>query len=148
MEISITGLNLIKNSEGFHTTIYADLRGYPCIGWGHKLQPGQIYPGGITQAQGDALLQEDVKAAETFISNVVKVTLTQGQFDALVSFTYNVKPNVFSGSRLRQLLNAGQYGDAGQQLLLWDKAGKPPVVVPGLKTRREAEFALWNSVAS
>jgi lysozyme len=73
---------------------------------------------------------------------LVRVPLTQGQFDALVDFCFNLGEGRLAGSTLLRELNAGLYAAAGQQLLAWDHAGGK--VIPGLKARREAELALWT----
>jgi lysozyme len=143
MEISDAGLSLIKTSEGFRATVYNDVAGFPTIGYGHKLTPGESFPIGITEAQATALLEQDVQGAEAAVARLVKVALTQGQFDALVDFVYNVGAGRLAGSTLLRMLNAGNTTGAGQQLLLWVYAGG--VKQPGLMTRREAELALWNS---
>jgi lysozyme len=72
----------------------------------------------------------------------VKVALTQGQFDALVDFVFNLGAGRLAGSTLLRMLNAGNTTGAGQHLLLWVNAGGKPQ--PGLVTRRKAELALWN----
>jgi lysozyme len=71
----------------------------------------------------------------------VRVALTQGQFDALVDFCFNLGAGRLSASTLLKELNAAQYTAAAEQLLAWDHAGAQ--VNEGLKARREAEFQLW-----
>jgi len=88
------------------------------------------------------LRQADVAVAEASVQRLVKVPLSQGQFDALVDFVFNLGAGRLASSTLLRDLNAGQYEAAGQQLLLWDHSGG--VEVEGLKARREAELALWN----
>ena len=141
MHISIEGLQLIKTSEGFRSHVYRDIAGYMTIGYGHKLNPGESYPVGITEQQACDILQRDVDWAENIVDRLVKVSLTQGQYDALVDFTFNLGGTRLASSTLLRVLNAGQYDAAGHQLLLWDHAGG--VVVAGLKKRREAEYRMW-----
>ena len=143
MELSATGLELIKRSEGFVGRPYNDLAGFSTVGYGHKIVPHESFPSGVTEPQAEAILAEDVKKAESAIAQLVKVPLTQGQFDALVDFCFNLGAGRLAGSSLLRELNAGQYAAAGRQLLLWDHAGGK--VVPGLKVRRKAELALWTS---
>jgi lysozyme len=83
--------------------------------------------------------------AEGVVSRAVRVALTQGQFDALVDFTYNLGGGRLAASTLLRDLNAGQYDAAAEQLLVWDMAAG--VVNLGLKSRREAEFNLWTGRA-
>lgn len=143
MQLSDVGLELIKRSEGFRSATYVDATGNATIGYGHKLVPGESFPNGITQAQAEQILAGDVNRAEQAVVSFVKVPLTQGQFDALVDFCYNLGSGKLQSSTLLRNLNAGDYAGARDQLLLWDHAG--PAILPGLKIRREAEFALWGS---
>jgi lysozyme len=142
MNISNEGLQLIKVSEGFRANTYLDVAGFPTIGYGHRLLHPESYPNGVTEEEATALLLQDVQGAEQAVSRLVKVALTQGQFDALVDFTFNLGSGRLAGSTLLADLNAGRYADAREQLMLWDKAwGK---VCSALATRRQAEAALWG----
>lgn len=143
MQLSDAGLNLIKQSEGFRANTYNDAAGIPTIGFGHKLLPGESFPNGITEAQAEQILASDVSTACHDVGSLVTVPLTQGQFDALVDFCYNLGRGRLAGSTLLRDLNAGNYDAARQQLLLWDHAGTQ--VLPGLQIRRQAEFNLWAS---
>ena len=109
----------------------------------HKLSATESFPDGITEEQADALLLRDVAIAESAVSRLVRVPLTQAQFDALVDFVFNLGGSRFAASSLLVDLNAGKYDDAAQQLLAWDHSGH--VEVEGLKLRREAEYQMWNS---
>ena len=149
MQTSDNGMNLIKNSEGFRGNAYPDPAtcGKPyTVGYGTT-----VYPSGmpvklgdkVTQEQADAYLRDDVKKFESAVGNAVKVKLTQGQFDALVSFTYNVGPSNMASSTLIKKLNAGDVNGAADEFPRWNKAaGK---VMAGLTTRRAAERALFLS---
>jgi len=141
MQLSEEGLDLIKRSEGFRGQTYKDVAGFPTIGYGHKLLPGESYPEGIDEARASALLANDVKAVEQAVERLVRVQVTQGQFDALVDFCYNLGSARLQSSTLLRALNAGHYDDAREQLLRWDCAGGK--VVSGLQARREAESRLW-----
>jgi lysozyme len=142
MEISTEGLELVKRSEGFSGQVYKDVAGWPTIGYGHKLVVGESFPDGITEVQATTLLLSDVATAEKAISRLVKVALTQGQFDALVDFVFNLGAGRLANSTLLRYLNAGAYANAGLQLMLWDHAGGEEVA--GLKARRQAELQLWK----
>lgn len=145
MRLSTTGLNLIKQSEGFRATTYDDVTGRRTIGYGHKLRPGESFPNGLTRAQAEQLLIADVAAACDAVEHLVHVPLTQGQFDALVDFCFNLGQSRLASSTLLRDLNAGDYDAARRQLLLWDRAGGQ--TLPALQARRQAEFDLWGNAA-
>ena len=154
MQISEQGLDLIKQSEGFRDHVYNDVAGYPTIGWGHKLTPQEIasgiYANGITEIDGEAILITDVAAIESAVLRLVRVAMTQGQFDALVDFTFNLGAQALAGSTLLRDLNAGQYATAGLQLILWDhsRINGVETELPALLKRRQAELALWRGPTS
>jgi lysozyme len=142
MKLSAAGLELIKRSEGFREQVYRDVAGLPTIGYGHRVKPGESFVKGVNEAQAAAMLENDVIEAERTVERLVRVTLTQGQFDALVDFCFNLGAGRLKTSSLLRELNAGRYGIAGEQLLRWDFAGG--VVNSGLRARRQAEFGLWS----
>lgn len=146
MQLSQTGLDLIKRSEGFRARVYRDTAGTATIGYGHRLLAGESFPHGIDQTEACKLLATDVHCAEQAVERLVKVPLNQGQFDALVDFCFNLGAARLAGSTLLRDLNAGDYDAARRQLLFWDHAGMQ--VIDGLKTRREAEFRLWDNANS
>jgi len=143
MQLSAEGLELIKRFEGFRSRQYTDVAGFPTIGYGHRIVPPESFPAGVTEPQAANLLAGDVSAAERAVGRLVKVALTQGQFDALVDFCFNLGSGRLAGSTLLRVLNGGRYGDAAEQLLRWDLAAGE--VNLGLKARREAELRLWKS---
>jgi len=141
MKLSSAGLDLIKRSEGFRSRTYFDTAGFPSIGYGHRLEPKEHYPEGITEAQAEVILLWDVHEAEQAVERLVKVPLAQGQFDALVDFTFNLgSARLLSSSLLREL-NTGHYDVAANELLRWDHCGAEEL--ESLKARRKAERALW-----
>ena len=142
MQLSAKGLELLKRSEGFRSRTYKDVNGFPTIGYGHRLLNSESFPVGISDAQATEILISDVCDAEQAVARLVKVPLTQGQFDALVDFCFNLGAGRLASSTLLKILNRGRYQDAAEQLLRWDIAGGGENA--GLKTRREAEFDLWN----
>lgn len=142
MELSAAGMELLKRSEGFRARVYLDVAGNPTIGYGHRLVHPETFSKGITEAQAAELLAEDVREAVRAVERLVKVPLTQGQFDALVDFCYNLGAGRLAESTLLERLNGGDYDAAAGQLLCWDHAGAAES--PALKARREAELALWN----
>jgi lysozyme len=146
MHLSSAGLGLLKKSEGFRDRVYADVAGFPTIGFGHRLSPHETYPTGISLSQGDAILNQDIAIAETAVTRLVKVPLTQGQFDALVDFVFNLGVGRLASSTLLKYLNTGKYDAAAWELLAWDHAASREI--GSLKARREAEFQLWNPHAA
>jgi len=143
MQLSAAGLELLKRSEGFRSDTYNDVNGFPTIGYGHRLLDHESFSDGITEAQAAGILATDVRSAEQAVARLVKVPLTQGQFDALVDFCFNLGVGRLASSTLLKALNGGRYADAAEQLLRWDIVGGEENA--GLKARREAEFALWHS---
>lgn len=139
MQISQVGINLIKSFEGCQLTAYRDPVGVLTIGYGHTsgVRDGEV----ITQQQAEDLLRQDLDVYENGINSGVKVPLNQYQFDALVSFSYNVGVSAFLQSTLLELLNKGDYVDASNEFDKWVHAGGK--VLQGLVTRRNAEKALF-----
>ncbi|MGK3192499.1 lysozyme [Enterobacter soli] len=146
MQTSDKGIALIKEFEGCKLTAYQDSVGVWTIGYGWT-QPvdGKPIRAGITikQETAERLLKTGLVSYESDVSRLVKVGLTQGQFDALVSFTYNLGALSLSTSTLLRKLNAGDYAGAADEFLRWNKAGGK--VLNGLTRRREAERALFLS---
>lgn len=142
MQLSARGLELLKTSEGFRGHAYLDANGLATIGYGHRLLHPESFPEGIDEVMAGEILVSDVRDAERAVERMVKVPLTQGQFDALVDFCFNLGAGRLGSSTLLKVLNAGRYEDAAEQLLRWDIAGGKENV--GLKARREAEFGLWT----
>jgi lysozyme len=142
MIYSKSGLTLTESFESCRLTAYQDIKGIWTIGWGHT--GTDVFEGlVITQEQADALLLHDVQNAVNHINHLVTVPLTQGEFDALVDFAFNVGCGAFAGSTLLKYLNAKNYDGACEQLELWCRAsGK---VVAGLLRRRQAEEAEFKS---
>ena len=146
MKLSAAGLDLLRKSEGFRSQTYMDVNGFPTIGYGHRLLHPESFPGKISEAQAAEILISDVRDAEQAVKRLVKVQLTQGQFDALVDFCFNLGAGRLASSTLLKILNTSRYEAAAEQLLRWDIAcGQENT---GLKARREAEFALWSTAKS
>lgn len=146
MQTSEKGIALIKQFEGCKLTAYQDSVGVWTIGYGWT-QPvdGKPIRAGMTikQETAERLLKTGLVSYESDVSRLVKVGLTQGQFDALVSFTYNLGARSLSTSTLLRKLNVGDYAGAADEFLRWNKAGGK--VLNGLTRRREAERALFLS---
>lgn len=146
MQTSDKGIALIKQFEGCKLTAYQDSVGVWTIGYGWT-QPvdGKPIRAGMTikQETAERLLKTGLVIYESDVSRLVKVSLTQGQFDALASFAYNLGARALSTSTLLRKLNAGDYAGAADEFLRWNKAGGK--VLNGLTRRREAERALFLS---
>jgi lysozyme len=145
MQLSAAGLELLKRSEGFRSHTYNDVNGFQTIGYGHRLLDRESFPAGISEAHAASMLATDVRSAEQAVARLAKLPLTQGQFDALVDFCFNLGAGRLASSSLLKALNRGQYADAAEQLLRWDIAAGQENA--GLKARREAEYALWHGNA-
>lgn len=139
MRISEYGLNLIKHFEGLRLQAYQCSAGVWTVGYGHTadVRSGDV----IDEAQAGILLLRDVAASEKTVRQHVKVPLSQGQFDALVSFVFNLGRGNFRTSALLRKLNAGDYAGAANELPRWVHAGG--LRLPGLVRRREAERNLF-----
>lgn len=147
MKISPAGINLIKEFEGVRLKAYKCPAGVYTIGVGHSSAAGPpaVKAGmEITNAQAMKILAQDLVQFEDGVEAAVKMPLTQNQFDALVSFTFNVGLGAFQKSTLLKKLNAGQYDAVPAELMKWTKAGGKEL--PGLVRRRRAEAALWRGV--
>ena len=134
------GLALTEQCEGLRLTAYQDSVGVWTIGYGHT--GADVHPGlTITQQQASALLLKDVASAVATVNRLVKVALTQNQFDALVDFVFNAGAGNFASSTLLRVLNTGDYAAAAAQFPRWVHAGNQ--ILPGLVARRNAEQALF-----
>jgi lysozyme len=142
MEFSAAGLELLKKSEGFRARVYMDAAGVPTVGYGHRLLHPDSFKDGISEAEANDILTSDVRHAMQAMERLVKVPLTQGQYDALVDFTFNLGAGRLAGSTLLKLLNKRRYEQAAAELLLWDHAGA--VELKALHERRKAEYELWS----
>lgn len=140
MNISEEGIKLIKNFEGCKLTAYKCPAQIWTIGYGHT--GSDVHSGlKISQEQAEKLLKVDLLIHCNNVSKLVKVPLTQNQFDALVSFEYNIGYGAFASSTLLKLLNNKKYTDAANQLDRWVYGGG--VKLLGLIRRREAEKKLF-----
>jgi lysozyme len=95
----------------------------------------------ITEEQGESLLRSDLQTAERAVNNYVRIALNQNQYDALVSFVFNVGTGNFKFSTLLKYLNVGNVRAAADELDRWNKVKGQPVA--GLTKRRAQEKALF-----
>lgn len=140
MRYSSNGLRLTESFEQCRLVAYQDSKGVWTIGWGHTrgVKAGDT----CTQAQADAWLMEDVQEAVDAVNRLVKVSLTQAQFDALVDFTFNAGVGNFASSTMLRLLNAGDAAGAEDQFARWDMCGGAHLA--GLARRRAAEAGMFD----
>lgn len=141
LHISEQGIALIKRFEGFKPEPYICPGGYRTIGYGHRIRSHEDVSESICEHNAHFLLMEDVKWAEQAIYRHVEIALTQGQFDALCSFIYNVGTGAFMRSTLLKYINKNEHGKVPSELMRWVYAGKTRL--PGLVRRRAAEAELY-----
>ena len=143
MKTSQVGIDLIKKYEGCKLTAYKCPAGKWTIGYGHTktAKKGQK----ISRERAEELLKEDLKNYEKAVNKHVSAPLTQNQFDALVSFTYNCGTGALRTSTLLKNLNAKNYKGASAEFTRWNKSNGR--VLKGLTQRRKAEQTLFNKKA-
>ena len=141
MNYSKTGLALTEQFEGLRLTAYQDQVGRWTIGYGHTagVQQGDT----CTQAQAEAWLASDVSWAVQCVNLYVKIALTQGEFDSLCDFVFNLGSGSFQHSALLILVNQRNFEAAAAEFEKWDHAGGQ--VVAGLLRRRVAEETEFKS---
>ncbi|MGS0893912.1 lysozyme [Burkholderia stagnalis] len=137
------GIALIKQFEGLRLARYLDAVGKPTIGYGHLILPNERFTRPLAPAEAEALLRQDLRGAELNLRKLLRVPVTQQQFDALMSFVFNLGAGRLHSSTLLRYLNAGKPARAADQFLVWNKAGGKPLA--GLTKRRQAERALFLS---
>lgn len=141
MKLSDTGAAIIEEFEGFSSAPYRDSVGVWTIGFGSTKGVGPSSPH-VTRAQASVRLQREVDAEYGAAVNALHLLLNQNQFDALVSFVYNVGPGgIASTTTVGKRLRAHDWSGAANALLAWDKAGGR--ALPGLTRRRHVERSLF-----
>jgi|APGre2960657404_1045060.scaffolds.fasta_scaffold23064_4 GH24 family phage-related lysozyme (muramidase) len=140
MKISAAGIELLKQFEGCRLTAYQDSVGVWTIGFGTTagVKEGQT----ISQVKAEEYLRSDLAIFEKAVTESLKVPVNQNQFDALVSFTYNVGVSAFRSSTLLNLINEKTDKKVvAAEFSKWVKAGNQ--TLPGLVSRRKAESELF-----
>lgn len=140
--INAAGLAHIKKWEGCSLSAYRDVANVLTIGYGSTgshVKPGMR----ITEFQAESLLKNDLDRFERAVEKLVKVPLTDNQFAALVSFSFNVGVGALQSSTLLKKLNAGDYASVPSELMKWVNAGGKKV--NGLINRRRADGALFGT---
>lgn len=151
MRTSAQGREFIKSWEGLELRVYSDVAGYGSVGYGHLLTPEDDYGPTITLEQAEDLFESDVLRIEQGVNKLVTALLDQHEYDAIVSFTFNLGVGALKKSTLLKLVNSNQKALAAEQFGRWVFAGDQNgdgVVdqrdkVRGLVRRRAAERALF-----
>lgn len=158
MRVSSKCIQQIKQDEGVRSKPYQCPALLWTVGVGHVIDPNHarvpmadrkalpIPPGWdrvLSADEIDEILRKDLARFEAGVLRLIKVPLTQGQFDALVSFSFNVGLGNLQNSTLRMKVNRGEYDSAAEQFLVWTKAGGK--VLPGLVKRRTHEKEMFES---
>jgi lysozyme len=134
MKTSTEGLKRLGEREGKRNKAYLDTKGIPTIGVGHtgpEVKLGLVW----SDAQIALALGKDVLWAEAAVNNV-RAGLSQSQFDALVSFVFNIGAGAFKSSTMLKMLNIGDFVGAGKQFDRWHI---PPEIV-GRRTSEKEQF--------
>lgn len=144
-KISENGIKFLQSVEGFSSKAYWDVKGWS-IGFGHFMGATKTLDN-ISYSKAIELLMNDLSWSENVIKKYVKVSLTQNQHDALVSFIYNLGETNFAKSTLLKKLNANDFAGAANEFKNWNKERKNGVLVVNntLSARREKERQLFLS---
>ena len=139
MKTSQYGIDLIKHFEGCELKAYKCPAGVWTIGYGHTkgVEPEDEW----SEDHANHMLEVELEEYEGYVSKYVTAPLGQNQFDALVSWTYNLGGGNLSASTMLKVLNAGEYDEVPNQMLRWNKAGGK--VLEGLTRRRQAEADMF-----
>jgi len=145
MKTGEKGITLIKHYESFSPVIYLCPAGKPTIGYGHVVLPREHFDEPITEEFACEILAKDLAEAESDVEHLITVDLSNNQFDALVSFTFNLGGPALAGSTLRRDLNHYDYDDAADEFLKWVYARVDGVLTKlnGLIARRKSEKELF-----
>lgn len=139
MQTSAQMRQMIGQWEGCRLESYRDAVGVPTVGFGHT--GSDVFMGQkITQAEADHLLSQDLKKFEEHVERLCP-ECSQQEFDALVSFAYNLGQGALAGSTLRKHHNAGNQAAAAGEFGKWNHAGGR--VLAGLTRRRAGEAAVY-----
>ena len=141
MRASQQAMQLIKNFEGLRTKAYICCAGYRTIGYGHVLAINDNRDN-VDINEAEELLLEDISKAEKAVLRNISVELTQGQFDALVSFTFNLGGSALQRSGLRQKINRLEHEAVPREFRRWVYAAG--MAMPGLVRRRNAEVEVYT----
>lgn len=144
MDIDQVGINLIKKFEGCVLRVYKDAIGLDTIGIGHLIKKGESFTV-LTQKEAEDLLHKDLQIFIDGLNKLIKVTLTQNQFNAIVSLSFNIGLGNIKKSTLLKKVNLNDMSGAAEQFKVWNKAGGK--TLPGLIRRRTAEYNLFRGIS-
>lgn len=122
-EIPEIAIEFITKEEGCVLHIYKDQIGYPTIGIGHLILPGEDFSAGITQEQAEEMLRKDLQKTALSIQRLITVPIDDEQYSALLSWTYNLGTGALQRSTMRSKLNREEYMGAADEMLKWCWAG-------------------------
>jgi GH24 family phage-related lysozyme (muramidase) len=147
--VSPNCLILVATFEGKRNTPYNDVAGNATNGIGHLLHTGPVTAEDlpVNDIQVTSWFDEDIQIAVDAVHKFVTVDLTQNEFDALASWTFNLGAGTLQNSAVLKILNSGMYSTASDHMLLYNKVRKNGVLVfsAGLDARRKAEVALFRT---
>jgi lysozyme len=140
MNYSKRGLKLTEDFEGYRLIAYKDQVGVWTVGYGHTngVKEGDV----ISPEQAEQFLQDDIQVCVSWVNQHVPLAVTQGEFDALVDFAFNLGVHAIAGSTLLKYIQEGDFDAAAKEFPKWDKAGGHEVA--GLLRRRMAEQAEFD----
>jgi len=141
MQTSDKGKEFIKHFEGCKLEAYQCSGDVWTIGCGHTR--GVVEGDKISKKQADALLSADIEMVETHVKRLITVDLNQSQWDAIVSWCFNLGCGNLRASTMLQVINSGELDKVSEQIIRWDKVGKQAVA--GLTRRRKAETDLFDN---
>lgn len=145
MQLDQAGIDAIKLHEDFRAYPYKDLGGNWTIGYGHLIKTGESFQHDLSIEDADKLLFKDAQIAVSDVNHLVKIPLTQNQFNALVSFAFNLGGGALAGSTLLREINAGDLSNIEHNFYVYNKVRKNGVLTfsQGLANRREKEAAVF-----
>ena len=141
-QASPAAVGVIKHFEGYSPMLYKDAAGYDTIGFAHLIKPGEKIQQPLLGEAAERLLQQDITPKVAAVNARVSVPLFQGQFDAVLSWTYNLGEGALKSSTMLKQINAARHDEVPAQMKRWNRAGG--TVLKGLERRREAEAALYE----
>ena len=139
--ITPQGVDLIKSFESFRSMDYLCPAGVHTIGYGHVIAPGEQFDLPLTQEEGEAILVRDILKAQSSVLRLISVPLTDGQYDPLVCFTFNLGGGALQRSSLRRKVNRQDDDEVPPEFMKWTRCrGR---ILPGLVRRRRAEATIY-----
>lgn len=136
------GIAFIALWEGYEPFPYKDVAGYPTIGHGHLIKPGEHFEGPLLPPAAFELLEKDARSTERGINKLIGPPLFQYQCDPVISFSFNLGVGAFKGSTMLRLINAERHAEVPAQFKRWVNAGGKEV--KGLVLRRAAEASKYS----